>query len=124
MRTIPVDLSRLDLIATGKVSSKAEYVELSDGSRKASGNQAKDEATGQPLWVIDVLVDDDDARRAEVVGVTVPSADEPNPPKYRPVRFTGVTARIYVDRASGQARVSLVAESVETAASSKPQAAA
>lgn len=110
MRSIPVDLFRCTLIGTGKVSSKAEYVELSDGSRKASGNQAKDEATGLPLWVVDVLVDDDDARRAEVVGVTVPCADEPVTPKWRPVGFHNVTATVYVDRSSGRAMVSMKAE--------------
>lgn len=113
MRTIPVDLSRCALIGTGKVSSKAEYVELSNGERRASGNQAKDQTTGLPLWVVDVLVDDDDARRAEVVGVTVACADEPITTKYAPVRFRNVTARIYVDRASGRASVSLVAEGMD-----------
>lgn len=114
MRSIPVDLSRCTLIGTGKVSAKAEYVELSDGQRRASGNQAKDEATGLPLWVVDVLVDDDDARRAEVVGVTVPFPDEPACPKWRPVAFRNVTATIYVDRASGRAQVSLKAESMDS----------
>jgi len=120
MRTIPVDSTRCVLIGTGKVSAKAEYGELSNGDRRPTGNQARDEATGLPLWVIDVLVDDDDARRAEVVGVTVPAAEEPTTAKYQPVRFRGVTARIYSDRASGQARVSLVADGVESNA--KPQA--
>lgn len=114
MRSIPVDLSRCTLIGTGKVSSKAEYVELSDGSRKASGNQARDESTGLPLWVVDVLVDDDDARRAEVVGVTVPFPDEPVTPKWRPVAFKNVTATVYVDRASGQAKTSLRAEGMDS----------
>lgn len=124
MRSIPVDLSRCVLVGTGKVSSKAEYVELSDGQRRASGNQAKDESTGLPLWVVDVLVDDDDARRAEVVGVTVPSADEPVAPKWRPVGFRNVTATIYVDRASGRAQVSLKAEGMESGVKSAPSSAA
>lgn len=116
MRNIPVDLTRCNLIGTGKVSAKAEYVELSDGSRKASGQQAKDVESGLPLWVIDVLVDDDDARRAEVVGVTVASADEPVTVKYRPVPFRGVVARTYVDRGSGRVAVSLVADGIDQAA--------
>jgi len=116
MRTIPIDLSRCTLIGTGKVSQKAEYVELSDGSRKASGNQAKDPDSRLPLWVIDVLVDDEDARRAEVLGVTVPSADEPDAPKWKPVMFRNATATIYVDRASGRAQVSVKAEGVDVSA--------
>lgn len=123
MRTIPVDLTRCNLIGTGKVSSKAEYVELTNGERKASGQQAKDPVTGLPLWVVDVLVDDDDARRAEVIGVTVPSADEPATPKWQPVKFRNVTAKIYNDRGTGRATVSLVAEGIETSARSQPSAA-
>ncbi|WP_433506757.1 hypothetical protein ACQP04_09870 [Pseudonocardia halophobica] len=107
MRSIPVDLSRCTLIGTGKVSARAEYVELSDGSRRASGQQATDPDTGLPLWTVDVLVDDDDARRAEVVGVTVPAAEEPACPKWRPVAFRDVTATPYVDRQSGRVAVSL-----------------
>lgn len=121
MRTIPVDADRVVLIGTGKVSAKAEYGQLSDGSTRPTGNQARDESTGLPLWVIDVLVDDDDARRAEVIGVTVPCADEPTCPKYQPVRFRGVIARIYSDRASGQAKVSLIADAIEGVAVSKSQ---
>lgn len=124
MRSIPVDLTRCNLIGTGKCSPKAEYVELSNGERRPSGNQAKHDGTGLPLWVVDVLVDDDDARRAEVVGVTVPAADEPTVPKYQPARFRNVTATIYVDRASGRASVSLRAESVDAVSSAaKPSAA-
>ena len=73
MRTIPVDTTRITLIGTGKAAARAEYVELSDGSRKRSGNQAKDETSGMPMWVVDVLVDDDDADRAEVISVKVAS---------------------------------------------------
>jgi hypothetical protein len=122
MRSIPVDTTRCVFVGTGKASPKSEWVELSDGSRRASGEQARDEVTGLPLWVVDVLVDDDDARRAEVVGVTVPSADEPVTPKWRPVPFHDVTATIYVDRASGRAQVSLRAGGVES--SVKPASAA
>lgn len=114
MRSIPVDLSRCALIGTGKTSTKMEYVELSDGTRKPSGQQAKHEDNGLPLWVVDVLVDDDDARRAEVVGVTVPAVEEPVCPKWRPVSFRNVTATIYVDRGSGRAQVSLKAEAMES----------
>lgn len=113
MRSIPVDLTRCNLIGTGKVSSKMAYAQLSDGSTRATGEQARDEATGLPLWVVDCLVDDDDARRAEVVGVTVPAADEPVTPKWRPVAFRNVTATIYVDRASGRAQVSMKAEGLD-----------
>lgn len=109
MRSIPVDLTRINFVGTGKVIPKAEYVELSDGSRRASGNQAKDDA-GTPLWTVDVIIDDDDAKRAEAIGVTVANYDEPQTTKWRPVAFREVTATIYVDKSSGRATVSLRAE--------------
>jgi hypothetical protein len=109
MRSIPVDLTRISFIGSGKVLEKAEYVELSNGERKASGNQAKDDA-GTPLWTVDVFLDDDEARRAEAIGVTVASYDMPACPKWQPVHFREVTATIYVDRSSGRAQVSLRAE--------------
>lgn len=109
MRSIPVDLARINFVGTGKVIAKAEYVELSDGQRRASGNQAKDDA-GTPLWTVDVIVDDDDARRAEAIGVTVANYDEPVTTKWKPVNFRDVTATIFVDRQTGRATVSLRAE--------------
>lgn len=116
MRSIPVDLSRITFIGTGKVNPKPEYAELSDGSRRATGNQAKDDA-GTPLWTVDVIVDDDDARRAETVGVTVASYEEPVTPKWQPVRFREVTATIFVDRQTGRPAVSLRAEGMQDQAS-------
>ena len=124
MRAIPVDTTRVQFIGTGKCAERAEYAELSDGSRRRTGQQAKDPESGLPMWVVDCLVDDDDARRAEVVGVAVASAIEPECPKGRPVVFRGLTATVYVDRASGQAKVSLRAAGIESAAGSRPIAAA
>lgn len=116
MRQLPVDLTRITFIGSGKVIEKAEYVELSNGERKASGAQAKDDA-GTPLWTCDVYVDDDEARRAEAIGVTVASYDQPECPKWKPVHFRDMTAVIFVDRSSGRATVSLRAEGMRDQAS-------
>ncbi|NWJ71716.1 hypothetical protein HX744_14515 [Pseudonocardia sp. ICBG1122] len=105
-------MNRLSFIGTGKAAARAEYVELSDGSRKRSGNQAKDD-NGVNVWVIDVLVDDDDADRAEVVGVRVSSHDEPRTEKWKPVRFINLVAAPYVDRNSGRVALSLRADGIE-----------
>lgn len=114
MRSLPVDVSRINFIGSGKALEKAEYAELADGTRKRSGNQAKDD-NGVPLWTIDVFVDDDDALRAEAIGVTVASFEPPQTEKFKPVKFRKLTATIYADRGSGQAKVSLKAEGVEGA---------
>ncbi len=98
MRNIPVDTSRLTLLASGKLMPKAEYAELSDGSRRRVPDaQAKDRETGLPLWVVDCFLDDDEEEgRAEVVGVTVAMREKPQVQKFRPVHFEGLVASAYV----------------------------
>lgn len=118
MRKIPVDQSRVSFVGTGKRVEKAEYVELSDGSRKRSGNQAREQrpdgTVGPPLWTVDVHVDDDDADRAETVGVTIASFEEPVTEKWKPVRFRNLTATIYRDQSTGQPKTSFKADGIES----------
>lgn len=120
MRAIPVDTGRVTFIGTGKAASRAEYVELSDGSRKRSGQQATDD-NGIPLWTVDVLVDDDDSDRAEVVGVKIASRDEPRTEKWKPVRFVNLVVVPYVDRGSNRVALSMRADGIDHP---KPHAAA
>jgi hypothetical protein len=99
MRNLPVDASQITLLASGKIMPKAEYAELSDGSRKrVPGAQAKDLATGMPLWIVDCYLDDDaeEDGRAEIVGVTLSCYERPAVQKLRPVQFVGLVANAYV----------------------------
>ncbi len=98
MRNLPVDASRLTLLASGKLMPKAEYAELSDGSRRRVPDaQAKDRDTGLPLWVVDCFLDDDEEEgRAEIVGVTVASREKPQVQKFRQVHFEGLVASGYL----------------------------
>jgi hypothetical protein len=114
MRQIPVDTTRITLIGTGKGAARAEYVELTDGSRKRSGNQAKDD-NGVPVWVVDVIVDDPDSDRAEVVGVKVSSHDEPVTPKWQPVRFKNLVAVPYVAQGTNRVALSMRADGIDGA---------
>ncbi|WP_214370667.1 hypothetical protein [Pseudonocardia sp. H11422] len=116
MRAIPVDTSRVQFIGTGKAAARAEYVELSDGSRRRSGEQAKDDH-GVPVWVVDVLVDDDESDRAEVVGVKVASYDEPRTEKWKPVRFVNLVAVPYVAQGTNRVALSMRADGIEGAGS-------
>ncbi|GAA2887475.1 hypothetical protein GCM10010472_52250 [Pseudonocardia halophobica] len=122
MRTIPVDSTRAQFIGTGKAAARAQYAELSDGSRRRTGEQDKDEH-GVPLWVIDVLVDDDDADRAEVIGVRVASWDEPKVDKWKPVRFINLVAVPYADRSTGRVALSMRADGIDGQGQQKPAAA-
>ena len=119
MREIPVDVTKVTLVATGKVAARAEYVTLSDGQRRPSGAQAKS-ADGVPEWIVDVICDDSDSSRAEVIGVRVASHEEPVLPKWQPVRFIDLVAVPYVDHRSGRVAVSFRASGIEPkAAASK-----
>lgn len=113
MRRIPIDTTRISFVGTGKAAERAEYVELTDGSRKRSGNQAKDQETGLPIFVVDVLVDDDEADRAEVIGVKILSKYPPETAKWQPVRFINLTAMAYTDQRSGRVAFSFTADGIE-----------
>jgi hypothetical protein len=98
MRNIPVDASKIVLLASGKLMPKADYAELADGTRKRiPGAQAADRDTGVPLWIVDCFLDDDEEEgRAEIVGVTVAAYDRPVVQKFRTVAFEGLVATGYV----------------------------
>jgi hypothetical protein len=112
VRRIPVDMSQLSLIATGKIAAVPQYANLADGSsRMVPGSQAVNDQ-GVLMWTVDCLVDDgsdDEDGRAEVIGVKVASAARPQVSKFQPVPFVGVIASIYRDKATGQPRTSLQA---------------
>jgi len=120
MRNLPIDASRLHLLASGKCMPVAEYAELSDGSkRRVPGAQAKDRDTGLPLWVVDCFVDDDEEDgRAEIVGVKVASVEKPQVQKFRPVAFLDLVASAYVrdGRVAYTFRASGIAQAVQKAA--------
>jgi hypothetical protein len=119
MRTIPIDCSRVTFIGTGKAAARAQYVELSDGSRRRSGEQDKNDE-GVPMWVVDVLVDDDEADRAEVVGVKIASHDEPTTEKWKPVRFRNLVAVMYQDQGTGRPALSFRADGIDGQGQHKP----
>lgn len=66
--------------------------------------QAKDKATGQPLWVIEVI-DADPSAREKTAKVKVASQVQPVVPSgtaassFVPVEFTGLTVTPYVNKA-------------------------
>ena len=102
MRSIPVDTSRINFIASGKCVPRAAYAVLSDGSKRrvpdntnAWGYRQATDENGMPLWTLDVLPDDD-AQRAEVVFVTIASFDEPKVDKFQSIRFRNLVASGYV----------------------------
>lgn len=124
MRRIPVDTTKVTFIGTGKTAARAKYAELSDGSRRRVPDAQDTNDEGVPMWVVDVLVDDDESDRAEVVSVKVASYDEPITAKWQPVRFRGLVALPYVlQGGNGRVSLSFTADGIDTPATAKPSAA-
>lgn len=101
MANLPMDANKITLIATGKVRPVAVYAERADGSKaRVPGAQEKSDFD-VPMWQVDVLLDDEDANRAEAITVKVPSVSEPVVPKFQPVTFQGLYVKPYVDFRNG-----------------------
>ncbi|GAA1106794.1 hypothetical protein [Pseudonocardia alni] len=114
MKIIPVDASKVTFIGTGKAAARAEYAPDAEGNSRRTGNQARDD-NGVPVWVVDVLIDDEDADRAEIAGVRVSSHDEPVTEKWKPVRFTNLRVKPWADSGGNFAKVafSWLADGIE-----------
>ncbi|QJY46946.1 hypothetical protein [Pseudonocardia broussonetiae] len=121
MRAIPVDTTRVRFIATGKHAARAVYAELSDGSRKRVPDSHDKDEQGRPMWVVDVMVDDPDAERAEIAAVKVASYEVPETRLGDEVRFLNLVAVPYVAQGTGRVALSFRADGIEN---TKPKAAA
>lgn len=123
MRRIPIDASKVRFVSTGKAAARAKYAELSDGSRKRVPDAQDQDDTGRPLWMVDCIVDDPDADRAEVAGVKVPSYEVPEFRLGDEVRFVDLVAVPYVAQGTNRVAISWQAGGFEQPARSKPSAA-
>lgn len=114
MATLPIEGSKITLIATGKVRPVAVYAELADGSRRRVPDSQEKNDAGLPIWAVDVQLDDDEANRTEAISVKVPLADEPHPQKWTPITFVGLTCKPYIPNGSHQIALSMRAEGIAT----------
>ncbi len=86
----------------GAYAESVEAVPDFDASRAGKGTvQARDKATGQPLWVVNVY-DPDPQARVKSVKVKIAAPVQPGLPEavgelpFRPVEFDGMTVTPYV----------------------------
>ncbi len=107
MATYAVDSSRQNMITTGIVEPLREWEETSDGRRRPSERQARDEQTGMPLWAIEVLYTQTSFGRESTVTakVTVPVEHQPIPGRLAPIGFTDLRVDIRVNKAGGFSEV-------------------
>jgi len=112
---IPVDFARAfprGAYAAGGFEPVRDF----DASKGDRFVQSKDKASGLPLWVIDVI-DADPQARSKTARVKIAAADQPELPApsaavpFIPVEFAGLTVTPYVNQA-GRLAYSLKATGV------------
>src|SRR4051812_5811701 len=113
MRRIPVDQTRIRLVATGKGAALAQYAKLADGSSKRVPDAQETNDAGVPMWVVDVIVDAPDADRAEIAAVKLAAYEVPLTRLGMEVKFIGLVALPYVQSGSNPGSLSFTAESIE-----------
>ncbi len=122
---IPVEFSHV--FARGAFAAGAfEPVRDFDASKGDRFVQAKDKATGAPLWMIEVIDADPQARdKTARVKIAAPVQPVLPPPlagsPFTPVEFTGMTVTPYVNQA-GRLAYSLRASSVSAPGKPGPAA--
>ena len=101
------DLFPFGLGVVGAVSASDDF----DASTKARRVQARDKASGLPLWQVDVMDFDPDARE-RTFRVRIASAVQPVPPSavegvpVRPVVLEGLTVTPWLDDRGARPRIS------------------
>ncbi|HEY8524246.1 MAG TPA: hypothetical protein VIL48_04735 [Acidimicrobiales bacterium] len=110
------------------VVGEVEPVRDFDRSTKDTAVQAVDKETGLPVWSVDVIDADPEARdksvRVKVLSPVQPVPPEPAPGvPFRPVEFEGLTATPYVTTtASGRGRLAWSFKATGMAAPKRPAA--
>jgi hypothetical protein len=103
MATYAVDSIRQLMIATAIVEPVMEWDETPDGRRRPSERQARNEATGMPLWAVEVLYTQTSFGRESTVTakVTVGAEEQPSPIRLAPIGFVGLRVEIRTNKAGG-----------------------
>jgi hypothetical protein len=84
-----VNSADTEMLATGIVAMVQEWIKTADGTRKPSDEQARDEATGMPLWGVEVMYRSESYGRESTATamVEVGSVEQPHPEPLTPIRF-------------------------------------
>ncbi|MFE0458123.1 plasmid replication, integration and excision activator [Kitasatospora sp. NPDC058965] len=115
-----------DVFPVGAFAVSVEPAADFEASKSGGRVQARDKATGQPLWVVSVVDPDPEARdtsaRVKVAAAVLPVLPDPAPGfPFRPVEFEGLTVTPYVN-GSGRVAYSFRASGVRVPAASRAAA--
>jgi hypothetical protein len=102
MSSYAVDSKRAGLRSTGIVNEVREWEER-DGKRRPSEMQARDEATGMPLWQVEVVYKQTTfGRESMTTGVVeLGCPHRPVLAEFAPVEFVDLTVEVRVNKAGG-----------------------
>ena len=125
MPSYAVDSIRQPMTATGIVEPVMEWEETPEGRRRPSDKQSRNEATGMPLWAVEVLyIQTAFGRKSTVTAkVTVDAEEEPKPAPLSPIGFAGLRAEVRVNKAGGFVEMwsaDSILEPSRTGSASKP----
>jgi hypothetical protein len=103
MPSYAVESMRQAMTATGIVAPVFEWVDKPEGGRRQSDTQARNEATGMPLWEVEVLhIQSSFGRLSTATAkVVVDAPEEPHPAPLTPIGFTGLRVEVRINRAGG-----------------------
>lgn len=119
-----VDTTATQILSGGTVEPVTIWAELSDGSRRPTGEQERDERNRHIWRVSAILPALGDRDKAEIITVQVASMDEPQVGNLaEPLMFDRLQVRPAVNRRSGQLALYWSAEGVRLVKAPKPQAA-
>ena len=112
-----VDSSKQPMVATGVVSALPEWEDKPEGGRRPTDRQARDEATGMPLWGVEVVYQQVNYGRvgSVVASVAVQSQEQPQVSAMGPVGFDELRVEVRVIRTTGVLVENWTAERVSPA---------
>ncbi|UGQ08938.1 plasmid replication, integration and excision activator [Yinghuangia sp. ASG 101] len=111
---IPIPVQFGAVFPAGAFATRVEAVADFEASKSGQKVQARDKATGLPMWVVTVS-DPDPLARDSSVRIKIPASDMPVLPDelpglpFRPVEFVGLAVTPYVNN-SGRVAYSLRAD--------------
>src|SRR3954454_24590815 len=96
---------RQAMTATGLVAPVFEWIDKPEGGRKQSDKQARNEATGMPLWEVEVLhIQSSFGRLSTATAkVVVDAQEQPVLAPLTPIGFTGLRVEVRINKAGGWA---------------------
>jgi hypothetical protein len=102
MSSYAIDSKRAGLRSTSIVNEVREWEER-DGKRRPSETQARDEATGMPLWQVEVVYRQTTFGRESMTTATVEVGCPHRPvlAEFAPVEFVDLTVEVRVNKAGG-----------------------